>query len=328
MKRRDFITLLGGAAAAWPLATRAQQPALPVVGYLGATAAEAGAYTVTAFRKGLSEAGYTEGRNVIIDYRWEFEPGDRAQQAEMVAELVRRPVTVIVAGSLNVALVAKAATSIIPIIFNATGDPVATGLVASLNRPGGNVTGVTNLGTELGPKRLGLLHDLVPQGTRFALLVDPVTTFAKSTSEETEAAAAVLGAQVETFNIRTNRDIDEAFAAMVQKRIDAVAVAQAGLFNNRRFQLTTLAVHRRMPTIYPYREFVQVGGLMSYGANRADQLRQVGLYSGRVLKGEKPSDLPVVQPTKFELVINLQTAHTLGIEFPPRLLALADEVIE
>jgi putative tryptophan/tyrosine transport system substrate-binding protein len=273
----------------------------------------------------LSETGYVEGRNVAIEYRWGHNQG---RNPEFAAELVRHRVSVIVSQSLNGALAAKAATTTVPIVFNAGGDPVATGLVASLNRPGGNVTGVSSLGGDLGAKRLGLLHELVPGAARFAVLVDPVTTFAMPTIAEAQAAAATIGLQVEAFTARTDREIDAAFASLVQWRADALVVAPAGLFESRRVQLTTLAAHRSVPAIYPSREFAEVGGLMSYGASWADRSRQVGIYTGRVLKGEKPADLPVMQPTKFELVINLQTARTVGIEVPPTLLAIANEVIE
>jgi len=330
MKRREFITLIGGAAAAWPLAAPAQPSvAIPLVGYLGAGTPEAQTYQVAAFRKGLSETSYIEGRNVAIEYRWEGSPfGQPARQAEMVAELVRRPVTVLVATNLNLAIAAKAVATATPIVFGATGDPVATGLVTSLNRPGGNITGITSLGGELAAKRLGLLHELVPQAARFAVLVDPITTFAKSTIEETQAAAFAIGRQVEAFTARSSPEIDAAFTAFPQKRSDALLVAPARLFDNRRVQLVTLAARDRMPVIFPEREFADAGGLMSYGANRVDHFRHVGIYVGRVLNGEKPADLPVMQPTKFELVINLQTARTLGINVPPTLLAQADEVIE
>jgi putative ABC transport system substrate-binding protein len=325
LKRRDFITLVGGAAAAWPVAARAQQSGLPVVGYLSASVPEAVANQVAAFRKGLSEAGYVEGRNVAIEYRW---GNNQRRSPEFMAELVLRRVSVIVADTLNGALAAKAATTTIPIVFNANGDPVATGLVASFKRPGGNVTGVSSLSGELGAKRLGLLHELVPRATRIAVLVNPATTFANPTIAEAQAAAAAIGVQIEAFTASTNREIDAASASLLQWRAEALVVAQAALFENRRVQLTTLAAHRSVPAIYCVREFVEAGGLMSYGANWADQFRQVGLYTGRILKGEKPADLPVMQPTKFEFVINLQTARTLGIEVPPKLLALADEVVE
>jgi putative ABC transport system substrate-binding protein len=328
MIRREFlpITLLGGAAAAWPLAARAQQLVMPVVGYLDAGTSEVAAAQLATFRKGLSEMGYVEGRSVAIQYRWA--DNQPARIPELAAELVRLRVNVLVAAALHPALQAQAATTTIPIVFSTGSDPVGTGLVASLNRPGGNVTGVTDIGGELGTKQLGLLRELLPRAKRFAVLVDPIIPLAKSLPEEVQEAAATVGLQVESYSARDRREIDGAFASMVQDRAEALLVAPAVLFQTRRAQLSTLAVHHRLPAIYPWREFIEVGGLMSYGASRIDQLRQVGIYTGRILKGEKPADLPVMQPTKFEFVINLQTARTLGIEVPPTLLALADEVIE
>jgi putative ABC transport system substrate-binding protein len=326
MKRRKFITLLGSAAAAFPLAAHAQQPAMPVVGYLDSFAPETSAPLVAAFRKGLSETGYNEDRNVAIQFRSSH--NQPARSAELAAELVRLRVSVIVTSSLNGALRAKAATATIPIVFFAAGNPVETSLVASLNRPGGNVTGVAGMGGELGTKQLGLLHELVPRAERFAVLVDPITTFAKPTIEKTQAAASAIGRQIEAFTARTDQEIDAAFASLVQRRADALLVANAALFENRRVQLITLAAHHRVPAIYPTREFVEAGGLMSYGAKQADQFRQVGIYTGRVLKGEKPADLPVMQPIKFEFVINLKAAKALDLTVPPALLAIADEVIE
>jgi putative ABC transport system substrate-binding protein len=325
MRRRRFLALLGGSMVVAPTIAQAQQPAVPVVGYISFGTPEAGAGRVAAFHKGLSTSGYTEGRNVAVEYRWGRNQG---RSAEFATELVRRRVNVIVTDSLNAALATKSVTTTIPIAFVAGGDPVATGLVASLNRPGGNITGVSSLGGELGGKRLGLLRELVPKAARVAVLVDPVTTFAEATVASARAAAPALGLQVEGFTARSSRDIDAAFANIGQWRADALLVAQAGLFEVRRVQLATLAAHRSVPAIYAEREIAEVGGLMSYGAIWADQFRQVGIYTGRILKGEKPADLPVMQPTKFEFVINLQTARTLGIEVPPTLLALADEVIE
>jgi putative ABC transport system substrate-binding protein len=326
MKRRAFISLLGGAATAWPLAARAQQPAVPVVGYLGPGTPEASAYLVVGFRKGLNEAGYLEGRNVTVEYRWGY--NDPRRSVENAVELVRRQVTVIVAAGLNVAQEAKVATTTIPIVFNAGGDPVATGLVASLNRPGGNVTGVSSLTGELGAKRLGLLHELVPGAKHIAIMVDPITLFAKSTIEESQAAGAGIGVEIDAFTARTNREIDDAFARMVQQRSEALVVAPATLFSIRRVQITSLAMRHAVPAIYSEREFVDAGGLMSYGASLVDLYRQVGLYTGRILKGAKPADLPVVQASKFELVINAETARIFDLAVPPSLLARADEVIE
>jgi putative ABC transport system substrate-binding protein len=325
VKRREFITLLSSAAAAWPIAAHAQQSAIPVVGYIGSNTPEVDASRVAAFHQGLSETGYVEGRNVAMEYRWSNNQG---RNPELAAELVRRRVSIIVTQTLNGALAAKAATTTLPIVFVAGGDPVATGLVASLSQPGGNVTGPSTLGGELGAKRLGLLRELIPGAKRVAVLVNPVTTFARPTIAEAQAAAVALGLQVEGFTAETNREIDAAFADLIQWRADALVVALASVFERRRVQLTTLAAHRSMAAIYPSREFVEAGGLMSYGANWADQQRQVGVYTGRILKGEKPADLPVMQPTRFEFIINLQTARTFGLTVPPTLLATADEVIE
>jgi putative tryptophan/tyrosine transport system substrate-binding protein len=325
MRRREFIAGLG-IAATWPLAGRAQQPAMPVVGWLDAYTPELSANYLAAFRKGLSEMGYVEGRNVAIESRSTMNQNDRVP--ELVAEIVRRRVAVIVAAAGNPAVEAKAKTSTIPMVFATSADPVALGLVASFNRPGGSVTGFSSLGVELGPKRLGLLHELVPRAARFALLVDPIVPSAKSIIEETQAAAVTIGVQIEVFTASTNREIDSAFATLAQKGTEALVVAQAALFDSRRAQLITLAAYHRLPAIYGVREFVPIGGLMSYGTNWVELYRQVGIYTGRILKGEKPADLPVIQPTTFQLVINLQTARTLGIEVPPTLLAIADEVIE
>jgi putative ABC transport system substrate-binding protein len=324
MKRREFITLLGGAAAAWPLAARAQQPAMPVIGYLDPGTPEASAALVAAFRKGLSETGYVEGRNVAVEYRWAHNEPDR--RPELAADLVRRQVAVIAVSGGGTARVVKAVTTTIPIVFRAGSDPVIDGLVASLNRPGGNATGVTNIGGELGAKRLGLLHELIPGAERFAVLVNPITTFAQSIIRDTQAAA--IGRQIEVLTATTSREIDTAFASLVQMRADALLVSPGVLFENRRVQLATLAAYNRVPAIYASRDVAEVGGLMSYGASFVDQFREVGVYAGRILKGEHPADLPVMQPTKFEFVINLQTARVLGIEVPPTLLARADEVIE
>jgi putative tryptophan/tyrosine transport system substrate-binding protein len=328
LHRRSFLTFLGGAAAAWPMAARAQQqPAMPVVGYLDGGAPETGAHRVSGFRKGLSEMGYVEGRNVAIEYRWAHD--QPARQPDLASDLVRHRVAVIVASSgTATALVAKAATATIPIVFQGASDPVASGLVASFNRPGGNVTGIVNMGGEIVNKQLGLLHDLTPGATRFAALVSATAAFARSEIEGARAAAAAIGLQMETFTVGTSREIDEAFASLADKRVEALIVTPRPLFQSRRVQLVTNTVLHRLPVIYPSREFIEVGGLMSYGASRADQSRKLGIYVGRILKGEKPADLPVMQPTKFEFVINLQTARTLGLTVPPTLLAIADEVIE
>jgi putative ABC transport system substrate-binding protein len=327
MKRREFITLLGGAAVAWPFTARAQQPAMPVIGYLHGGDAESGTPDAAAFREGLSEFGFVEGRNVAIEYRWAHNEFD--QLPGLAADLVRRRVAIIAAGGGTAApLAAKAATTTIPIVFGIGGDPVKFGLITSFNRPGGNITGISFLTDELVPKRVGLLHELVPGAVRFALLVNPNSPNTKTVTTDAQAAASAIGRQIEVLTASTSREIDLAFASLVQKRADALLVAPGILFANRRVQLVTLAVRDRVPAIYFDRQFTQAGGLMSYGANISDVQRQVGIYTGRVLKGEKPADMPVMQPTKFEFVINLQTARTLGIAIPTTLLARADEVIE
>jgi len=326
LRRREFITLLG-AAAVWPLAARAQQPATPVIGYLDAGAPETSARLAAAFRKGLAETGYAEGRNVAIEYRWARNEYDRLP--EMAADLVRRQAIVIAAmGGTPTALAAKAATTTIPIEFGFGGDPVQTGLVASLNRPGGNITGVVTMNVEVAAKRLGLLHELVPGATRFAVLVNASNSAATSLTRDALAIAAPAGWQIEFLAVSTNRDLSATFASFAQKHVDAVMVAPELLFVSRRVQLLTLAARHAVPIIYPSREFAEAGGLMSYGSSFTDMHRQVGIYAGRILKGEKPADLPVMQPTTFEFVINLQTAQALGIDVPSTLLARADEVIE
>jgi putative tryptophan/tyrosine transport system substrate-binding protein len=326
MRRRDFVTLIGGAAM-WPLAARAQQPAMPVVGYLYAGAPEASADLVAAFRKGLSETGYVEGQNVAIEYRWTRNEFDRLP--ELVADLIRRRVTVIAApGSAAAAAAAKAATATIPVIYSGGADPVQAGLVASLNRPGGNVTGITTMNAETGTKRLGLLHELLPQAVRFAVLVNPINSLTEPFVADLRAAAAVFGAQIDVFNCSTIGEIDMAFVSLAQRQTDALVVGVDTLFLNRRVQVATLAAHHRLPAIYTVREQAEVGGLMSYGSSFTDLFRQTGIYVGRILKGEKPADLPVLRASMFEFVINLQTAKTLGLTVPPTLLARADEVIE
>jgi putative ABC transport system substrate-binding protein len=328
MNRRDFITLLGGAAVAWPLAARAQQPALPVVGFLRDSSPEAGADTARAFRKGLNETSYVEGRNVAIEYRW-ASIEDIARLPELALDLVSRRVAVIATpNSTPAAVAAKAATTTIPIVFGMAADPVQIGLVASLNRPGGNVTGINSMNVELEAKRLGLLHELLPSATRFAVLVNPTNPTAQSVTRNAQAAAATIGLHIEVLTASNNRDIDMAFASLVEKQADALLVSTSVLFESRRPQFVALAAYHRVPAIYWQREFAEAGGLMSYGSDLSDQARQVGIYTGRILNGEKPADLPIRRATKFEFVINLQTARLLGLTVPPTLLAIADEVIE
>ena len=328
MHRRCFLSLLGTPAAAWPLAARAQQAAIPVVGYLYQGVPEgSGAIVAAAFRRGLNEAGYVESRNVMIEYRWG--QNDITRLPELAADLVRRRVAIIAApAGLSAAVAAKAATTTIPIVFGTAGDPVQAGLVASLNRPGGNVTGSSNMLAELGGKQLGILRELVPGAARFAVFVNPTSPNTEFFVKNVQAAAAVIGRQIEFLTATSNRDIDTGFARTVQIGADALLVQGNPLFGNRRFQLLMLAAHHRLPTMYYEREFVEAGGLIAYGSNLADQARQVGLYAGRILKGEKPADLPIQLATKFDFVINLHTARTLGLDVPPGLLAIADAVIE
>ena len=327
MRRRDFITLLG-AATAWPLAARAQQPAIPVVGIINAGSPETSVSRVTAFRQGLGELGYVEGQNITIDYRWAEGRYDR--YPEMVADLIRRKVSVIATGASGpAAFAAKTATSSIPIVFGVGEDPVRLGLVASLARPGGNVTGVNFFTAEVAAKRVGLLRELAPRTTRVAVLVNPANAAsAESTARDVRAAAPALGLQVQMLNAATVREIDNAYASLVHERADALVVAGDGFFNSRRVQLAMLAVRHAIPATYSVRDYPEAGGLISYGTSFADTFRQIGIYCGRILKGAKPADLPVLQSTKFELVVNMQAARMLGIEVPPMLLARADEVIE
>jgi putative tryptophan/tyrosine transport system substrate-binding protein len=325
MKRRAFISLLGGAAA-WPLAARAQQPAVPVVGFLGSSSPADRARLVTAFRQGVRETGYLEGQNVAIEYRWAQDEYDRLP--DLAADLVRRQVAVIAAHDTLSAIAAKAATTTIPVVFVTGGNPVSDNLVTSLNRPGGNVTGVSFILAELGAKQLGLLHELRPQATRIAVLADPKWPFTERFVAEVRDAASAMRQQTELLYASSGGEIDTAFANLSQKPVDALLVGPSPLTNNRRVQLVTLATYHRILGIYPLREFAETGGLMSYGTNIADANRQAGIYVGRILKGEKPGDLPVMQSTKFEFVINLNTAKAFGVSFPPGLLAIADEVIE
>jgi len=326
MQRREFITLVGGAAA-WPLATSAQQPAVPVIGLLDATS-DSLADHLRAFRGGLAETGHVEGQNVTIDFR--SAEGQLDRFPSLAADLVRRQVSLIaVPGSAAAALAAKAATTTIPIAFGVPVDPVKLGLVASLPHPGGNATGINFFTAEVMAKRLGLLRELVPVATRIAVLVNPANVGRGAlTRAELEPAARVLGLQVQFFDASTNPEIDAAYATLVRERPDALFVSSDTFFTSRRMQLISLAARHALPAAYPVREFVEAGGLMSYGTSLAEAYRQVGVYSGRILKGEKPADLPVMQASKFELVINLQTARLLGLEVPPMLLARADEVIE
>ena len=327
MNRRAFISLLGGAAAAWPLAAQAQQPALPVIGYLYSGTADANPHFVTEFRQGLSEIGYVEGRNLTIEYRWAAGQYDRLP--ELAADLVRRQVTVIAApGNLASAFAAKAATAPVPIIFAVGGDPVKLGLVASVNRPGGNLTGMNFYHSELGAKRLGLLREVVPAPAVVAVLVNPSNPETEEQLKDVENAAQAINQRILILNASNNSDIDTAFATLVRERANALLIAADTLFNNRRVQVVSLAARHAVPAIYVSRDWAAAGGLMSYGANTADAWRQVGIYAGRILKGEKPGDLPVVQPTKFEFVVNIQTAKLLDLSLPPTLLARADEVIE
>jgi putative ABC transport system substrate-binding protein len=325
MRRRDFITLLGGAAV-WPLAARAQQQPLPVIGVLDPGDPEP--TRVAAFLKGLGETGFIEGRNVAIEYRWAHNEADRLP--ELAADLVRRRVAVIAAGASAAALAAKAATSTIPIVFNSGVDPVQIGLVASLNRPGGNITGAANMMTDVAAKRLDLLHRLVPQATRIAVLSVPSASYTEAMIADLRAGAATLGLQMDLAYAGSVQEIDAAFAHVAQMRTQAILVNPnpVQLFLNRRVQLALLAARHMLPVMYPSRIYAEAGGLMSYGADGLETVRQVGNYAGRILHGDKPADLPVLLATKFELVINQQAARTIGLEIPSMQLALADDVIE
>jgi putative tryptophan/tyrosine transport system substrate-binding protein len=327
MRRREFITLLGGAAAAWPLATRAQQTAMPVIGLLDPRSPDAMAERLRAFRQGLKEVGYVEGENVTIVFR--FAEGQLDRLPELAADLVRRQVTVIAASATIAAPAAKAATTTIPIAFIAAEDPVRLGLVASLARPGGNLTGINFFSTELAAKRLDLLHELLPRAVRVAVIVNPAeATNTASTLRDVEAAARAIGLQVQVLNASTSPEINAAFENVGRDRPDALFVGANTFLTARRIQVVQLAAFYRLPAVYPTRDFVEVGGLMSYGTNISDVYRQLGIYAGRILKGAKPADLPVVQSSKFDLVINAETARMLGLAVPPMLLARADEVIE
>jgi putative ABC transport system substrate-binding protein len=326
MGRREFITVLGGAAA-WPLAARAQQPAVPVIGWLSSATSETDANLLPSFRQGLNAQGFVEGQNVLIEYHWAENLSDRLPA--LAAELVRRRVSVIVTtGGVTAAIAAKAASATTPIVFQTAVDPVAFGLVASLNRPGGNVTGATSLNTEIEPKRLELLHELMPAATVIAVLVNPTNPTAETYSRDALAAARTLGVELHILHASTEREIDAIFTTLVQLRAGGLVISPDAFFNSQREQLAALTVRRAVPAIAQSRAFTALGGLMSYGGDIADQYRQVGVYTGRILKGEKPADLPVQQATKIELVINLKTAKAFGLTVPITLLGRADEVIE
>jgi putative tryptophan/tyrosine transport system substrate-binding protein len=327
MKRREFITLLGVAVAAWPFAARAQQPAMPVIGYLSSRSPDDTRHLLAAFLRGLTEAGYVEGQNVAIEYRWALGQYDRLPA--LAAELVRRPVALITTtGGEPAALAAKAATSTIPIVFLIGGDPVALGLVASYNRPGGNATGLNILATTLEGKRLGLLHELVPQAATIGVLLNPKFRPADNQLKDLQQAAPSIGLQIHVLRASTDSELDAAFETVTQEHIAALAVTADPFFDTRRDKLVALAASHAVPTIYQFREYAAAGGLMSYGNDSIDTYRQAGVYTGRILKGANPADLPVMQPTKFEFVINLKTAKALGLTFPSGLFSIADEVIE
>jgi putative tryptophan/tyrosine transport system substrate-binding protein len=328
VRRRQFIRLLGSAAAAWPLAVRAQQPSMPVIGYLGVSSFEKSAGTsLHAFKRGLAESGYVEDRNVTIEYRWADDEYDRLPA--LAVELVQRGVAVLVAAGSPAALPAKAATTVIPIVFMIGSDPVELGLVAGLNRPGGNLTGVAYLNVEVAPKRLELLHELIPTAKSIALLVNPANpVVADAQAKELQAAISTLDLNLMLVKASNPLEMEDAFATLVRERVEALQIGVDPLFGNHVDQLVALAARHKVPTIYPWREFTAAGGLMNYGSSIPDAFRQVGVYTGQILKGAKPAELPVQRPTKLQFVLNLKAAKALGLTIPPTLLARADEVIE
>ena len=324
--RRELLAALGGAAAAWPVAARAQQPAMPVIGFLNAASPDTNADRLRRFHQGLKDTGYVEGENVAIEYRWAQGQLDRLPA--LAAELVRRQVAVIAAFGDIAAVAAKTATTAIPIVFGVSENPVKAGLVASLNRPGSNATGINFLGAELGSKQLGLLHELVPTAVRVGLLVNPRVPQMETVTRDVAAAASAIGLQIDVVEASESREIEAAFRTLVRNRADALVIGADPFFASRRLQLATLATRHAIPAIFNIREYAEAGGLMSYGTSLIETYRQVGIYTGKILKGAKPADLPVEQSSKFELIINLPTARALGLEVPPTLLARADEVIE
>jgi putative tryptophan/tyrosine transport system substrate-binding protein len=326
LHRRSVLLLVGGAATSCAAAARAQQPTMPVIGYLDSTSADGSAQVLAAFRKGLNEAGFVEGRNTSIEFRWA--ESETSRLPEFAADLVRRDVRVIAAGGVPAVLAAKAATSTIPIVFRLGTDPVRIGIVPSLNRPGANLTGVSTLAVELGPKRLELLHELVPNANDIAVLLNPTNPAYEPQSRDIQAAARVLGVRLHVLHASNENEFAAVFAALSRLRVGALLIGTNALFNNRTEELAALTIRHAIPTIYQYREFAEAGGLMSYGGSYTESYRLAGTYTGRILKGEKPADLPVQQSTKVELIINMRTARTLGLTFPLTLLGRADEVIE